>query len=294
MLRDLQDGDKAVRQSMISWLRECDQYFTPQERTMVASALWECVEQYGQGLRAHAAIDLRDGAKAMQEAVEKIIYSNVDEIVVGGLLLKEAARELDSLYEQAGPQKDYPHKDRIMPFILGALQSTEEQVRQLALVWVDRKASSSQPPDNLPGLFMRDLLARIQDLADDSRCPNVQKAARDALVPITEKQSKYLLSQLEQHDALAVDVIEELVDMNSPAVMSSLIRQWAYWIAETDKGQLVDATALQLRDNKSAVFPLVEQLRDPLQMDRDQEVRLTVKALRQAAQPYAGRRYRYC
>jgi hypothetical protein len=99
---------------MISWLRECDQYFTPEERTMVASALWECVEQYGQGLRAYAAIDLRDGAKAMQEAVEKIIYSNVDEIVVGGLLLKEAARELTA-YTKV-PQKDYPQDRSCLSF----------------------------------------------------------------------------------------------------------------------------------------------------------------------------------
>ncbi len=287
MLTDLQDGDKSVRELMISWLRQCDQYFTPEERTLVASALWDCVEQYGQGLRAYAAIDLRDERKAMPEAVEKIIYSDVDEIVVGGLLLKEAARELDDLYRQPGNHVDYPHKPRIMPFILGALLSPEEQVRQLALFWVDRKASSTEAEDNLPGAFMRDLLARMQDLASDSRYPNVQKAARGALVPITQKQSQYLLRQLEEHDSLAVDVIEELVDMNSPAVMSALIRKWAYWIAETDKSQLVDATALQLRNNKSAVLPLVEQLRDPLHMDHDQEVWLTGKALRQAAPAFA-------
>ncbi len=280
MLGELQDRDKDVCQSMIAWLRECDQYFIPKERVLVATALWECVLQRGQGLRAYAAIDLRDEELVMWEAVEKLVYSNVDEKVVGGLLLKEAERELDKLYE-----KDWSHKARIMPFILGALQSTEEQVRQLALVWVYKKASLSQ--DNLPGPFMRDLLVRIQDLAVDSRYPNVQKAARGALVPITQKQSTYLLGQLKEHDALAIDLVQELVEMQSPAVMSSLIRHWVYWIAEADKGQLVDATAEQLRNNKSAVLPLVERLSDPLRFDDHGEVELKVKTLNQLVPIYA-------
>ncbi len=296
MLGELQDSDKDVCQNMIAWLRECDQYFTPQERMLVANALWECVLQHGQGLRAYAAIDLRNEEDAMQEAVEQLVYSNVDEKmigVVGGLLLTEGARELDILYEKPATQdkpetqKDYPHKSRIMPFILGALESTEEQVCQLALVWVYRKASGGKPHDDIPGPFIRDLLTRMRRLADESPFPNVRRTARSALIPITEKHSTFLFKQFDKKGALAIDIINELVEMKSPAVMNSLIRQWAHWIAETDKGQLVDATALQLRDNKSAVLPLVERLRDPLRFEDHEEVALKVKALRQMAPIYA-------
>jgi hypothetical protein len=314
MLGELQDSNQDVRQNMIAWLRECNRYFTPRERMLVSNALWKCVMQYGQGLRAYAAIDLRVEDQAMKEAVRKIVYSYVDGKVidlVGGLLLKEGGRELDALYEatdqqeQAQPRNpegspsqtqqapapeklpDYPHKERIMPFILGALESREEQVCQLALVWVYRRASGGRDEDYIPGSFIRDLVTRMRRLAVESEFPNVQRSAKTNLIPITEKNSKFLLTQFEMKGALAVDIINELVEMDSPAVMNALIRKWAYWIAETDKGQLVEAASLELRTNKSAILPLLERLRDPLRFEDDEEVALKVKALNQAAPLYA-------
>ena len=69
--------------------------------------------------------------------------------------------------------------------------------------------------------------------------------------------------------------------------MNSLIRQWGYWIAETDKSQLVEAASLELRTNRSAILPLLERLRDPLRFEDDEEGALKVKTIHQAAPPYA-------
>jgi hypothetical protein len=255
--------------------------------------------------------------------------------LVGGLLLKEGARELDALYEttdeleeiqlkaqkedlppiqqtspantteesppetkketlsQATPMSPpekapgYPHKERIMPFIVSALESTEEQVCQLALVWVYRRASGGRDEDYIPGSFIRDLVTRMRRLALESEFPNVRRSAKTNLIPITEKNSKFLLKQFENKGALAVDIINELVEMDSSAVMNSLIRQWGYWIAETDKGQLVESASLELRANRSAILPLLERLRDPLRFEDDEEAALKVKALHQAAPIYA-------
>jgi hypothetical protein len=338
MLGELQDSRRDVRQNMITWLRECDQYFTPRERILVANALWECVMQHGQGLRAYAAIDLREEEQAMKEAVREIVYSHIDGKViglVGGLLLKEGARELDALYETTDQQEDvllnapkedlhqiqqnstaetpdeslpetpkkalpeaktespsgkvpgYLHKERIMPFIVSALESTEEQVCQLALVWVYRRASGGRDVDYIPGSFIRDLVTRMRRLALESEFPNVRRSAKTNLIPITEKNSKFLLKQFENKGALAIDIINELVEMDSSAVMNSLIRQWGYWIAETDKSQLVEAASLELRTNHSAILPLLERLRDPLRFEDDEEVALKVKTLHQAAPLYA-------
>ncbi|MGE5375636.1 MAG: hypothetical protein ACM3XO_11325 [Bacteroidota bacterium] len=332
MLGELQDGNQDVRQNMISWLRECDQYFTPRERMLVSNALWDCVMQHGQGLRAYAAIDLRVEEQAMKEAVREIVYSYVDRKViglVGGLLLKEGARELDTLYEMTDQQEQaqlkaqeeamrkarekalsetprdaslqtqdpstkdkqpgYPHKERIMPFILGALESEEEQVCQLALVWVYRRASGRRDEDYIPGSFVRDLVTRMRRLALESGFPNVRRSAKTNLIPITEKNSAFLLEQFESKGALAVDIINELVEMESPAVMNALIRKWGYWIAETDRSQLVEAASLELRANKSAILPLLERLREPLRFEDDEEIALKVKALNQEAPLYADR-----
>ena len=243
---------------MIAWLQECDQYFTPRERMLVANALWECVMKYGQGLRAYAAIDLREEEQAMKEAVRQIVYSHIDAKViglVGGLLLKEAGRVLDELYETTDQQEEallkaqkedqpqtqqdplsetakeaapqaatpfppektpgYPHKERIMPFIVSTLESDEEQVCQLALVWVYRRASKNRAEDYIPGSFVRELVTRMQRLARNLEFPNVRRSAKTNLIPITELNSKFLLKQFENKGALAIDIINELVEMDS-------------------------------------------------------------------------------
>jgi hypothetical protein len=311
MLGELQDSNPAVRQNMIGWLRECDQYFIPKEQILVANALWECMLQYGQGLRAYGVIDLRNEEDAMKEAVKGLVYSNLDPKAVGaigGLLLKEGARELDDLYDKSQSQQEkeeaenteadektidldgpetgeksraesYPNRDRIMPFILAALESREEQVCELALVWVYRRSSGGRL--QIPGPFMRTLLTRLRKLADEAPSANVRSAAKNDMIPITEQHSKFLFTQFDRKGALAIDIINELVEMQSPAVMSSLIRQWGYWIAETDKSQLVEATAVELRSNRTAILPLVERLRSPLQLTEKEEVLLRDKILDQ-------------